>query len=597
VLLSVSPIRNDSGTVVGASKIARDITERKRIVERAAFLAEVGAVLAGSLEYETTLKTVTNMAVPAIADWCAVDILSDDRKLERVAVAHVDPAKIELARTIRSRYEDPAAPYSPAFVTRTGNPAIVREVTDEMIATSAGGDEERIALVRSLGLRSYIVVPLTASGRTLGALTLATAESERRYTLDDLRLAQDLAFRAALAVDNARAYEGAQSANRLKDEFLATLSHELRTPLNAILGYSRLLQSGMLTKEKHRHALRTLERNATALTQIVEDILDVSRIVSGRIRLNIQPVDVPRVVSSAIETMRPAADAKEIRIQAMLDPGAAPISGDPDRLQQIVWNLVSNAVKFTPKKGVVQVRLERVNSHVEIVVSDTGIGIDPGFLPFIFDRFRQAESGTTREHAGIGLGLAIVRHLVELHGGTIHASSGGRDAGATFRVRLPVMVVHPQKSLERRVHPATDVADASAEELPDLGGLSVLAVDDDADARALVAQTLETRGARVITVESTKEALDTLEEKHPDVLIADIGMPHADGFELIKRVRQSRDPAVRRMPAAALTAYARAEDRKKTLQSGFQMHLSKPVDPGELIVAVAALAGRTRKPD
>ena len=279
----------------------------------------------------------------------------------------------------------------------------------------------------------------------------------------------------------------------------------------------------------------------------------------------------------------------------MLDPGAAPISGDPDRLQQIVWNLVSNAVKFTPKNGLVQVRLERVNSHVEIVVSDTGIGIAPDFLPFIFDRFRQADSATTREHAGIGLGLAIVRHFVELHGGTIHAASGGRDTGTTFRVRLPLMIVHHEVPEERRIHPTSDGSRRTDSDLPNLGGLSVLAVDDDADARALVAETLEARGARVSTVDSATEALKAIEQTQPDVIIADIGMASVDGFELIKRVRQSSNQAVREIPAAALTAYARAEDRMKTLQAGFQMHLAKPVDPAELIVAVASLARRTPK--
>jgi len=597
VSLSMSPIRDESGTVIGASKIARDITERKRSIERAAFLADVGALLAGSLEYATTLKTVATMAVPAIADWCAVDMLSEDRKLERLAVAHVDPAKVEMARLLRTRYEDANSPYSAAQVVRTGTPAMLQEITDDMIVASAHGDQERIAFVRSLGLRSYIIVPLTARGRTLGALTLATAESGRTYTDDDFRLAQDLAERAALAADNARAYDEARAANRLKDEFLATLSHELRTPLNAILGYARLLHSGMVTPEKRAHAIQAVERNATSLTQIVEDILDVSRIISGKIRLNIQSVDLPQVVSNAVETVLPAADAKQIRVQTILDPGAAPVSGDPDRLQQIVWNLVSNAVKFTPKHGVVQVRVERVNSHVEIVVSDTGIGIAPDFLPHIFERFRQADSGTTREHAGIGLGLAIVRHLVELHGGTIHAASGGQNTGATFRVRLPLMVVHHEPPTERRLHPTTDVRSQIERELPDLGGLLVLAVDDDADARALVSEVLKSRGARVIAVDSANEALDALERMRPDVMIADIGMPNTDGFELIRRVRQSPRDEVRDMPAAALTAYARAEDRMKTIQSGFQMHLAKPVDPAELIVAVAALTKRTRKPE
>jgi PAS domain S-box-containing protein len=594
VSLTVSPIRIDGGTVIGASKIARDISEQKRASQRAAFLAEVGAVLGTSLEYLTTLKTVANLAVPSIADWCAVDIVTDDRKLERLAVAHVDPAKIDLARTIRSRYEDSGFPYSAASVVRTGTPAMVKEVTDDMLVAAARGDAERLALVRSLGLRSFIIVPLTARGRTLGALTLATAESGRLYTDDDFRFARDVAFRAALAVDNARAYDDAQSANRLKDEFLATLSHELRTPLNAILGYARMLQSGMLPAEKHAHALHTVERNATALTQIVEDILDVSRIISGKIRLNIQSVDLPAVVSDAVESIMPAAEAKQIRVQTILDPRAAPVSGDPDRLRQIVWNLVSNAVKFTPKHGVVQVRLERVSSHVEIVVSDTGIGIAPDFLPHIFERFRQADSGTTREHAGIGLGLAIVRHFVELHGGTIHAASGGPERGSTFRVRLPVMIVHHQEPLERRIHPTTERAHTETE-LPVLDGLSVLAVDDDADARALVSETLESRGARVVAVDSTEEAIETLAKTRPDIVLADIGMAHSDGYDLIRRIRESSDAAVREVPAAALTAYARAEDRMRVLQSGFQMHLAKPVDPAELIVAVASLVKRAAR--
>jgi PAS domain S-box-containing protein len=594
VSLTISPIHDATGVIVGASKIARDNSEQKRASRRAAFLAEVGAVLAGSLDYLTTLKAVANLAVPSIAEWCAVDILTEQGRVERLAVAHVDPAKLDLARLVRSRYEDPSSPFSAVSVIRTGTPAMVKEISDAMIVAAAHGDEERIALVRSLGLRSFIIVPLTTRGRTLGALSLVTGESGPLYTDDDFRLAQDVAFRAALAVDNARAYNDAQAANRLKDEFLATLSHELRTPLNAILGYSRLLQSGMMTADKHTHAIQTVERNATSLTRIVEDILDVSRIISGKIRLSIQPVDFPNVVSNAVETVMPAAAARQVRVQTILDPRATPISGDPDRLQQIIWNLVSNAVKFTPKHGVVQIRLERVNSHVEIVVADTGIGMAPDFLPHVFERFRQADSATTREHSGLGLGLAIVRHLVELHGGTIHAASGGRDQGSTFTVRLPVMSVQRETPVERRIHPTTDLVRTDPL-LPDLSGLSVLAVDDDADARALVCATLETRGARVIAVESAEEAFEALQRNRPDVVIADLGMAHTDGFALIKRIRQSDDVTVREMPAAVLTAYARAEDRMKALQSGFHLHLAKPVDPGELVVAVASLARRTRK--
>ena len=589
VEIGLSPF--ESGGHVFVLAAIADISERKRSSQQAAFLAEAGAILAGSLDYATTLKAVTNLAVPSIADWCAVDVMTDKGTLDRIAVAHVDPAKIELAGTIRARYEDPDSPYSPTYVVRTGASAIVPRVSDDMITAAAHGDEEQALLVRSLGLVSYLIVPLMAHGRTFGALTLATAESGRHYSNDDLRFAQDIAFRVALAVDNARAYQDADAANRLKDEFLATLSHELRTPLNAILGYARLLQSGMMSADRQSRALGTVERNATALTRIVGDILDVSRIISGKIRLNVQPIDLPQVVTDAVETLLPAAEAKQIRVQSILDPAAAPISGDPDRVQQIVWNLVSNAVKFTPKGGVVQVRLERVNSHVEIVVSDTGIGIAPDFLPYVFDRFRQADSRTTREHGGIGLGLAIVRSLVELHGGTIHAASGGRDRGTTFRVRLPLMAVHAEAPLERRRAQSGTAGDGVCQ-LPNLAGIQVLAVDDDADARELVRETLEGAGGKVTTIAFPSAALAEIERLRPNVLIADIGMPGTDGFELIAQVRESSNPLVRDVPAAALTAYARSEDRVKALTSGFQMHLTKPVDPAELIAVVATLARR-----
>jgi CheY-like chemotaxis protein len=278
-------------------------------------------------------------------------------------------------------------------------------------------------------------------------------------------------------------------------------------------------------------------------------------------------------------------------VKVVIDPRAAPVSGDPERLQQVIWNLVSNAVKFTARGGQVQVRVERVNSHVEIVVSDTGIGIPPEFLPHIFERFRQANAGTTREHGGLGLGLAITRHLVEMHGGTVHAASGGPGAGATFRVKLPIMIVHPEAQTERRVHPGDARTDRHVP-IPNLKDVRVLAVDDDSDALLLVGEILEAAGAKVTAVDSGAAAIDTLETLEPDVLLADLGMPHMDGFELIAQVRKSKVASVRAVPAAALTAYARSEDRARALRSGFQMHLSKPIDPGELMAAVAALAGR-----
>jgi PAS domain S-box-containing protein len=590
ISLSISPIRDEAGTVVGASKIARDITEQKRAAERAAFLAEVGSVLASSLDYEATLTAVATLAVPTIADWCAVDVVEPSGEIERLAVAHVDPAKIELAKMVRDRYEDASNPYSVTAVVQTGRPVLLPLITDDMIVAAAKGDRERIRLVRQLGLVSYICVPLVAHARRLGALTLVTSTSRRRYADDDLQFARDVAHRAALAVDNARAYRELQLANRLKDDFLATLSHELRTPLNAILGYSRLLRSGLMADEKRASALDTVHRNATALTQIVEDVLDVSRIVSGKLRLDIQPVDLPRVVRDAVDSMLPAAEAKQLRVQTVLDPSAPPVAGDPDRIQQIVWNLVSNAVKFTPKGGLVQVRVERANSHVEIVVSDTGIGIEPEFLPHIFERFRQADSGPTRQHGGLGLGLAIARHLVELHGGTIHGASGGRDKGSTFRARLPIMIVHAAEPVERRVAAPGRALEGH---LVPLDGIHVLAVDDDADALSLAREILEEAGAKVTVTDSAETAVGAIVSAKPDVLIADVGMPELDGYELIRRVRKLPDASMRQIPAAALTAYARAEDRIKSLQAGYQMHMAKPIDPAELVAAVAALARRS----
>ena len=598
ISLTVSPIQDRHGTVSGASKIARDVSERKRAEEarerehrRALFFAQIAETLSTSRDYDETLNRVVALAVPTIADWCAVDVLQADGEIARLAVAHIDPAKIELGNEVRRRYEDPTGPYSVPHVVRTATPAMTSEVTDEMIVAAARGDLERIGLVRSLGLKSYLCVPLTAHGRAIGALTLATAESGRRYTEDDLRLAQDIASRAALAVENARSYEQVQRANRLKDEFLATLSHELRTPLNAISGYARLALGGVVTGQKLAQALQTIDRNATALTQMVEDMLDVSRIVAGKMRLNVQPVEVPLILHEAIETIKPAADAKRIKLQSVIDPQVGPISGDPDRLRQILWNLLSNAVKFTPKEGHVQVRLERINSSVEITISDTGVGIDADFLPHVFEMFRQGDARSTRQHLGLGLGLAIVRNLVDLHGGTVYASSGGPGTGATFRVRLPVMIVHPELREEKRVHPRHERA-PSFERLPDLSGTHVLAIDDEADALRLLVDILEAAGARVTTATSGAAGFEKLRASRPDVILTDLGMPLMDGFELIRRLRESSDRRVREIPAAALTAYGRSEDRARSLQAGFEMHLGKPIDPIELASAVKALARR-----
>jgi PAS domain S-box-containing protein len=590
ISLRVSPVRNDSGVLIGASKVARDISERKRAAARSAFLMEASRLLAASLDYEATLAAVMNLAVPAVADCAAVDVVDEEAGLRRVAIAHVDPTKIDLARCIDSRCAAPAFPQIPDAFARSGAPVLIPVVPDEMFVTAAPGGGQPIDLGRSLGLRSYICVPLVVHGRTMGALTLVTAESRRQYADEDLQFAQDVAYRVVLAIDNAQAYTDAQAANRLKDEFLSTLSHELRTPLNAILGYARLLRLRMMPPERQASAVEAVERNAAALTKIVEDVLDVSRIISGKVRLEIQPVDVSAVVRNAIETIAPAADAKQIRVESFISPGVGPIAADPDRLQQIMWNLMSNAVKFTPTDGTVQVRLDRTGSDVEISVSDTGIGIKPEFMPHVFERFRQGDGATTRGRGGLGLGLAIVRHLVELHGGTVDAVSAGEGHGTTFVVRLPMKVVHGVPAAEERRERALDPTHPSRP-LTSLHGVRILAVDDDADALKLVRETLEAVGSNVAVASSGPTALKTIAEFRPHVLIADIGMPGMDGIELIRRIRQSPDRTTREMPAAALTAFARSEDRVASLQNGFQMHLAKPVDPAELVAVAAALAG------
>jgi PAS domain S-box-containing protein len=569
---------------------ARDAADHAR--QRSAFLAQAAAALGESLDYGATLKTVAALAVPTIADWCAVDIAGDRGVLHRLAVAHVDPAKVELARSLRERYPaDPTASGGAYEVIRTGKPIVVPRIPRDLLDSTAKDDEHR-RILHELNLTSYMCVPLAAHGEVFGAITFVSAESGHEYSEEDLRFAQDLAGRASLAVDNARSYARANDASRLKDEFLATLSHELRTPLNAVLGYARMLRLGTVGVDKQRAALDVVERNATALKQIIEDVLDVSRIVAGRLRLNVEAVDVTNILQEATATVMPAAQAKGVRLETVMDPLTSPISGDPDRLQQIVWNLLSNAIKFTPRGGKVQLRLARVNSHVEITVSDTGQGIDAQFLPFVFERFRQGDASFSREHGGLGLGLAIARQLAELHGGTIVAASEGLGHGASFTLRLPLMIVHPMPSESGgRQQPRADRQPPTLGAVPRLDGIRVLAVDDEADSLELLKTVLEGAGATVMTSRSAPAALDHLRSSPADVIVADIGMPSMDGLQLIRAVRQMESP-VGSTPAAALTAYARSQDRVTSLASGYQIHLVKPIDPVELIVAVSALAGK-----
>ena len=389
-----------------------------------------------------------------------------------------------------------------------------------------------------------------------------------------------------------------ESANRAKDEFLATVSHELRTPLNAMLGWTGMLRSGKLDTSTSAHALEVFERNARSQAQLIDDLLDVSRIISGKLRLDVQPVDLAQVVEAAVDVVRPAATAKGIRLQVVLDPLAGPIVGDPGRLQQVVWNLLSNAVKFTPKDGRVQVHLQRVNSQAEIVISDSGQGISPEFLPHVFDRFRQADGTRTRRHGGLGLGLAIVRHLVELHGGTVAAASGGKDEGATFTVRLPISIVQGVGRGLQSDYAARQVVSSSGvsfDGVPALEGFRLLAVEDDPDARELIVTILRQCQAEVKGVASVAEAMAALSEWHPDVLVSDIEMPDEDGYSLIRRVRAEEGVSGVRVCAIALTAQARLEDRMRALAAGYDAHIAKPVHPAELMTVVESLTRRNSR--
>ncbi|HEV2295078.1 MAG TPA: ATP-binding protein [Tepidisphaeraceae bacterium] len=387
----------------------------------------------------------------------------------------------------------------------------------------------------------------------------------------------------------------AERTSRLKDEFLATLSHELRTPLNAILGWSHILLSGERDEPSLVEGLQTIERNARAQTRLIEDLLDMSRIISGKVRLDVQRVDLAAVVEAAVESVRPAAEAKLLRLQVTLDPIAGPVRGDPGRLQQVVWNLLSNAVKFTPKGGRVQVLLERINSHLEIVVSDTGEGIKPEFLPHLFERFRQSDSSTTRRHGGLGLGLSIVNQLVELHGGTVRAKSPGVGQGSTFTVILPLAVLHEEQTdiSAQRIHPGATAPQDQSCDVVRLSGVRVLVVDDEPDARELVRRFLTNCDASVVTAGSADEAMTELDDHLPDVLVSDIGMPDVDGYELMRRIRSHHDESRRQVPAIALTAFARSEDRTRAMLAGFNVHLSKPIEPAELAATVGSLTGRT----
>jgi PAS domain S-box-containing protein len=462
----------------------------------------------------------------------------------------------------------------------TAEEAVGKPIT--LIIPSDRIDEEHFVLSRirkNLSVDHFETIRRRKDGQLIHvSLTVSPIHGANGEVVGASKIARDITEQRELAAQ-------LEEANRLKDEFLATLSHELRTPLHSILGYTQMLRHGGLDRERHEGALQIIERNAKVLTQLVSDVLDISRIISGKIRLELQRCDLGPIVTAALDSVQPTFAAKGVRLERMIEPRPVIVLGDPARLQQIIWNLLTNAVKFTPTGGRVQLVLAHSRRDAEIVVSDSGIGIAPEFLPHLFERFRQADSRPTRQFGGLGLGLALVRHFAELHGGSVHASSDGLGLGSTFRVQLPMV------ELDETADYLGDLGDERVGALGNrLRGITVLAVDDDQDSLQLLEEILSAAGAAVLCASSATAALRILDIHKPDVIVSDLGMPGRDGFEFIAAVRQRPADRGGRVPAAALTAYARAEDRRRALAAGFQMHMSKPVDPNELIESVAGLA-------
>ncbi|HEV2913870.1 MAG TPA: ATP-binding protein, partial [Pyrinomonadaceae bacterium] len=587
----------------GLSVYFHDITERRRsaeaLLERAR-LAELNADMSLALTGADNLKDMLRRCAEAVVEHL-------DAAFARIWTLNKKEGVLELQASA-GMYTHLDGPHGrvPLGKFKIGRIAEARQphLTNEVLSDPEINDPEWARRERMVAFAGY---PLVVEDQLIGVMAMFARKPLTPATLQAMASASNAVAlgierkrveeeRAQLLVSERRARHDAEAASRAKDEFLGTLSHELRTPLTAILGWARLLSAGQLDEENKQRALETIERNARTQSQLIEDILDVSRVISGKLRLEVRPLDLTAIIEAAVDTALPAANARDIRLQRVLDSGASMVSGDSTRLQQVVWNLLSNAIKFTPRGGRVQVRLERVDSHVEIVVSDTGQGIGPDILPFIFERFRQADSTSTRAHGGLGLGLAIVRHLVELHGGTVEAESAGPGQGSTFTVKLPLIAMRSvelssRRAEEERVHP-TASSGVPFECPPALTDLHVLVVDDEEDTRLFVTAVLEQCGARVTATRSAEEALRALRELRPDVLISDLGMPEEDGYSLIRRVRALPIEDGGRTPAAALTAYARVEDRMKVLRSGFQIHLPKPVEPAELVTVVANLSGR-----
>jgi signal transduction histidine kinase/CHASE1-domain containing sensor protein len=565
----------------------RALLEYERLLERISLLAQALGTARELNAIFRALREFTNVSVPC--DGFFVSLYDALRDVRTACYGWGDGTEVDVSELPPM----PVTSHGPnSRAVRTGEVVI----TDNYMHVQRGHPTVVVGPDNGLRPETSMAVPMAVMGRIIGTIEVQSYKAGvyRPEHVTAMRMAANL---TAVAIENVRllklertARQAAEESNRLKDEFLATVSHELRTPLTAILGWSRLLEDGSVDDEVSRQAIETICRNAKAQAQIVDDILDVSRIITGNLYFDMRPLDLAPVVKNAINVVRPTADAKGIKIDTRFEATRAMVSGDANRLQQVIWNLLSNAVKFTNNGGQVTVKLSQVGTTVQIAVSDTGQGISREFMPYVFDRFRQADSTTTRHHGGLGLGLAIARHLVEIHGGTIKAESDGEGHGATFTIKLPV--------IEAAVKPAVTFADTRERAAPTvvapqlLAGVNVLLVDDDSDTLKLMTTALTRRQATVTAVSSANEAIKAISRRRPDVLVSDIAMPDEDGYGLIEKIRSLEANGGESIPAVAITAYAKDEDREKALSSGFQIYLAKPVELTELISVVARAARR-----
>lgn len=570
VSLTISPVRNAEGKIIGASKIARNITARKRSEAGLRFLAEASKLLAKLQDVPSTLQKIAGLAVPHFADWCAVDLLEPDGSLRRVAVAHVDPSKVELAHELHRRHPpDPTAERGAWQVLRSGTAELLTEIPDSLLQASVR-DPEILTLIRHLGLRSYIGVPLQVRGQSIGAITFIAAESGQRYGPGDLRLAEDLAQRAGIAIENAQLYSELKETDRRKNEFLAMLSHELRNPLAPIRNALQIMKMPGVTAEEIDAARQMTERQVQHLVRLVDDLLDVSRIMRGRIELRKETVELPAIIANAVETVQPILDAQGQHLNVQLPPEPLKLAGDPTRLVQVFGNLLNNAAKYSQGPGQIDLCAECQGQEVVVRIKDQGMGMGPDLLPQVFDLFVQGDASLDRSRGGLGIGLTVVRKLIELHGGQISAHSEGIGKGSTFTVRLPLLPVSP---LNPRV-------EAMAPQAGPTPTRKVLVVDDNLDAAHSLATLLQIWGHEICIAHSGPEALQAAATFQPEIVLLDIGLPGMNGYEVARQLRQQ--PRSQRLVLAAVTGYGQEHDRRQSGEAGFDHHLTKPVAPATL---------------